>query len=364
MSDPAAAAPAAPKDSFKTRTISVVKGKYEPYMRRSLQSLVLYEANRCLEQRYAQLRPFQRKFALHATASELLQDLGFLDFYQRQEIMFRTIASKEPLAPDLAWRRMKLITREIGASILTPAYRAVLASDEHADKSHDERCDLLLQLMYDDSREGDTASKPHHKEWEFSHNNVFTVYRMYYKGADLDPDIFPAVPPKMVPVPLRKPPNFRLSASAIGINPHPAMAVDLNDEERRAILKEVKDHTELLASFAGIIPDDELLKRKRRLYAALPPVPLPVAGPGMGLVPYERKRRRRRNKAEMEAAAAAKAATAAEGGEEAPAAAAAEEEEGGEEPVKEEEAPAGEEAPAAEAPEEEAFEDAQEDVVV
>jgi hypothetical protein len=46
--------------------------------------------------------------------------------------------------------------------------------------------------------------------------------------------------------------------------------VELSDEERRAILKEVKDHTELLREFAGVIPDDELAARKRALYAALP----------------------------------------------------------------------------------------------
>jgi len=283
------------KDSFKLRAHNAVKGKYESYMRRSLQSIALYEAHRCLEFRYSQLRPFQKKFALYATATELLKDLGFLNFFQRQEIMFRTIASKEPLAPDLAWRRMKLITREINTSILTPAYRAVIQSDENKDKSHDEICDILLQIMYDDSRESHEHSKPHHKEWEFSHNNVFTVYRMYYRGVDLDPNIFAAVPPKMVQVPLRKPPNFRLSASSIGINPTPAAAVDLSDEDRRAMLKEVKDHTELLASFVGVIPDDELVKRKRKLYAALPPVPLPATG-GVPVIEEKRKRKKRRGK--------------------------------------------------------------------
>jgi len=263
-------------DSFKARVHSAIKGNFEPYMRRSLQSIALYEANRCLEFRYSQLRPFQKKFALFATAVEMLKSLDYLTFVQRQEILFRTISSKEPLEPDLAWRRMKLITREISTSILTAEYKEVIESDQNKDKSHDEICDILLQMMYDESRENNETTKPHHKEWEYSHNNVFLVYRIYYKGVDLNPDIFPAIPPTMVSVPLKKPSNFRLSASNAGINL--PSAVDLSDEDRRAMLKEVKDHTELLASFVGVIPDEELLKRKKRLYAALPPVPLPAMG--------------------------------------------------------------------------------------
>jgi len=263
-------------DSFKARVYSAIKGKYEPYMRRSLQSVALYEANRCLEARYSQLRPFQKKYALFATAVELLKSLDYLTFVQRQAILFRTKSSREPLEPNLAWNRMKPIAREIGTSILTAGYREVIESDENKDKSHDEICDLLLQKMYDESKENDETDKPHHKEWEYSHSNLFLVYRIYYKGVDLDPDIFAAVPPTMVSVPLKKPADFRLSASYAGINLPPA--VELSDEDRRAMLKEVKDHTELLASFVGVIPDEELLKRKKRLYAALPQVPLPATG--------------------------------------------------------------------------------------
>jgi hypothetical protein len=62
----------------------------------------------------------------------------------------------------------------------------------------------------------------------------------------------------------------------LAINHDKAKSVALTNEERRAILKEVKDHTKLLREFVGIIPDDELAKRKRALYAALPPVPPPA----------------------------------------------------------------------------------------
>ena len=65
------------------------------------------------------------------------------------------------------------------------------------------------------------------------------------------------------------------STSTSSLTNSKAKFVELSDEERRALLKEVKDHTELLREFVGIIPDNELAERKRALYAALPAVPLP-----------------------------------------------------------------------------------------
>ena len=56
-----------------------------------------------LADQYSSLKPFQRKWALVATAIELLKTLDFLNDYQRQEIMFRTGTSKEQLPPVLAW---------------------------------------------------------------------------------------------------------------------------------------------------------------------------------------------------------------------------------------------------------------------
>jgi len=279
------------KDSFQFRVRNAVNGIYQPSMRRSIQSIALYEADRCLTYRYPQLRPFQKKWALFATAVELLRTLDFLNHYQRQEIMFRTNASKEPLAPDLAWRRMKLITREINSTII-PKAKELIALPENKDKSHDEICKQLLQCMYEESqKESDEKNKPHPPMWEFNHNNVFTVYRIYYRGLGLDPNIFPSIPPKVVEVPLRKPANLRQAANraAGGGDGAPTLNLanmtinagfgrsqpEVSEEERRAMLKEVKDHTELLKEFEGIVSEEELAQRKRALYAALPPVPPP-----------------------------------------------------------------------------------------
>ena len=136
--------------------------------------------------------------------------------------------------------------------------------------------------------------------WEYNHNNVFSVYRIYYRGIAVDPDIFPPVAPREVEVPTKKtdPAPAQAPAAAavavavaatsgaarvsapslpppVAVKSDKVKSVELSDEERRALLKEVKDHTELLREFVGVVPDDELAERKRALYAALPPVPPP-----------------------------------------------------------------------------------------
>ncbi len=163
---------------------------------------------------------------------------------------------------------------------------------------------------------------PHPPLWEFNHYNVFLVYRMYYRGLAVDPNLFPAVPPRFVDVPEKRPDNIRdfvrnniagsesagfgntfmapcvpplenggeagQEASVASSLPDlGTMTIDnsnhnnqhyeeITDEERRALLKEVKDHTELLKEFEGIIPQEELNQRKKALYLALPPVPPPA----------------------------------------------------------------------------------------
>ena len=51
------------------------------------------------------------------------------------------------MPPDLAWKRMKLITREMNQTIL-PKAKALIEQDDNSEKTHDEICDMLLQSMY------------------------------------------------------------------------------------------------------------------------------------------------------------------------------------------------------------------------
>jgi hypothetical protein len=49
---------------------------------------------------------------------------------------------------------------------------------------------------------------------------------------------------------------------------------DDNGEERRAILGEVREHLDILKEFDGLISEEDYAAHKRRLYLALPSVPL------------------------------------------------------------------------------------------
>lgn len=51
---------------------------YHDCMRRSLQSVILYEAKRCIEDELPNLKPFQRKIALMDQANGLIDSLPFL----------------------------------------------------------------------------------------------------------------------------------------------------------------------------------------------------------------------------------------------------------------------------------------------
>lgn len=100
-----------------------------------------------LASRYGQLRPFQRKIALYGTVLELLNTLDFLTDEQRSHIMLRTQASGERLPMDLAWRRMKVLDKEIKTAIL-PKVKGLFEGGLGDGKTHEEICEMVLQSDY------------------------------------------------------------------------------------------------------------------------------------------------------------------------------------------------------------------------
>ncbi len=92
---------------------------------------------------YKRLKAFQRKVALHDTASDIVDTLHFIPAHHRLEIMYRTATSKVMLSPELTWRRMKLIDREIRKTIIPKIMQ--IGSEG---KSHEEICSLYLQKEY------------------------------------------------------------------------------------------------------------------------------------------------------------------------------------------------------------------------
>jgi len=260
------------QETFGDRLATFIGG-YNPSMRRSVQTVVLYEANRVLKERYETLRPFQRKIALFDTCNDIIETIDIIPTYLKPEIMFRTVAGKVPLSPDLAWRRMKLIDREIVKTIV-PLIKPFMALD----KSHDEVCDEFIQNQYEAT--SGVQGKNHPSLWEYSHINIFLAYRMFYKGVSVNPDLPLPRAPREVVVPQQKPKDMREYAnqeasrrSSVNGDDAKDVKITANPEERRAMLKEVRDHLDLLRDFAGVIPQEQLDERKKLLFRALPPVP-------------------------------------------------------------------------------------------
>ena len=115
---------------------------YENGMRRSMQSVILFEARRCVEPRLSSLRPFQRKLAFMDQALALIDSLDFLYPQQKEEILWRTATSKEALSPDIAWKRQQLIGKELKR--LAELVRPFVGKG----RSHEESCDLLEQHLF------------------------------------------------------------------------------------------------------------------------------------------------------------------------------------------------------------------------
>ena len=86
---------------------------YNDCMRRSIQSVILFEARRCIEAEMSNLKPFQRKIALMDQAQGLIDSLPFLMPHQREEILWRTATSKEQLNGDIAYKRIQQINKEL-----------------------------------------------------------------------------------------------------------------------------------------------------------------------------------------------------------------------------------------------------------
>lgn len=288
--------------SFPERLAEAIGGRYSAAMRRSVQTVVLYEANRCLKDRYSALRPFQRKIALYDTAVDLINTVEVIPPYLRNEIMYRTASGKLPLSADLAWRRMKLIDREIH-KIIIPKIKPFLSSG----KDHKDICSEFIQDQYEIV--SGVKGKKHPAVWEYSHLNIFLAYKMYYEKGQLNPHLPPARDPDPNRVvPNKKPPggeyppgattglkeedenseekklksngkdistgkenlDGKLSKHKSEVSP-PRPKTEA--EERRALLQEVREHLELLKEFEGVIPASEMSKRKKELFMSLPSAP-------------------------------------------------------------------------------------------
>lgn len=231
---------------------------------------------------------FQKKAALLSCAIDIVKTLTFLPDFGRDEIMYRTASGKQQLSVDLAWRRMKQIDREIRRAIV-PKIKELMAPSQ----SHGEVCQNYLQSEYE--MVSNQPGKPAPSNWEFTHDNNFLAYRMFYTGDDYDKTIPPAIDPNPGRVlPTQRPDddddldefvkkrrrdsedlNDATSQTVSEDHKHGSHTRMLPAPKRRALLKEVKEHLEILREFEGadIVPEAELRKKKLQLFYSLPDVP-------------------------------------------------------------------------------------------
>ncbi|CAB9524464.1 expressed unknown protein [Seminavis robusta] len=292
------------KDRLKALMLGI-NGTYDPAHRRSLQSVIMYEAQRCVKSKLPTLRPFQRKIAFYDQAVALLESLEFVPPHHQAEVMWRTATSRDAMDPDIAWKRSRLLEKELSnlAEKIKPFVGEGLLT-------HQQACDAMVQDMYENSqKEAGEESKSGEKpaNWEHAHNNVMLVFRLYYKFSEPDPDFPPAKPAIPIVVPAEKPPKMDPQASFLVHNnatkvplaassplrmPNQskltfvggALAAPDPIAERSRVLKEVRDHLDLLKEFEGVIPEEDIQSRKRELFDALPPAPPPFEGKKAKLV--------------------------------------------------------------------------------
>ncbi len=133
-------------DSWVSRLRHAIgPGGYVDQMRRSVQSVVLYEAYRAVEPCMNTLRPFQRKAAYLEQCTHLLKQLvdeGVLLQHQSAEIMYRTMSSQAPLDGTAAITRHRGLQQEL--ETLAEAIKPFWVTG----RSHEEAVDRLAHHFF------------------------------------------------------------------------------------------------------------------------------------------------------------------------------------------------------------------------
>jgi hypothetical protein len=134
--------------------------------------------------------------------------------------------------------------------------------------------------------------KPFPLNWEHAHNHVIMCFRLYYHGDAFDLNFPAPVSPREIIIPTERPtgkPKLK-AGGARGpvsmttgarddhephLDVHELLGENKDAEKRVSKLQEVRMHLDLLKEFEGLISEEELARRKRELYAAMPGPPPP-----------------------------------------------------------------------------------------
>jgi hypothetical protein len=220
---------------------------YMCYMRRSLQTIMLYEAKRCIRSRLSGLRPFQKRALLLGQVYKLLDaiPLDLLNPHQKEQILWRTQKDGKQLDDVTAWKRAKIIERDLAKTLQEFKPFPVQGT------THQESVNLFVQASYvsaciakqsssqtnirwfpcfvtntnlcylftysqqyahsnlpqknvnDLPREMSIEPPP---QWEYLHNHTLATLRLYFIGDQLDPTFPPPLPSiDDIPVPIERP---------------------------------------------------------------------------------------------------------------------------------------------------------------
>ena len=115
---------------------------YQPYMRRSMHTIVLYEAKRCITPRLSRLRPFQKRALLLSMVHNVLWEIDFMTAADKESVLWKTQRSREQLDAVTAWKRCKLIQRDLDKLLLEiPRYMAPM-------RPHSVAVEMMVQAMF------------------------------------------------------------------------------------------------------------------------------------------------------------------------------------------------------------------------
>ena len=115
---------------------------YQPYMRRSMQTIVLYEAKRCIAPRVSRLRPFQKRALLLSIVYSVLREIDFMTSSDKEAVLWKTQRSREQLDDVTAWKRCKIIQRDLNKLLLEiPQYTV-------PGRPHGIAVDMMVQGMF------------------------------------------------------------------------------------------------------------------------------------------------------------------------------------------------------------------------
>ena len=107
-----------------------------------MQTVVLYEAQRCIAPRVSRLRPFQKRALLMSMVYNILSEIDFMTPGDKEAVLWKTQRSQEQLDPVTAWKRCRIIERDLSKLLRQmPRYMS-------PDRPHGVAVDMLVQAIF------------------------------------------------------------------------------------------------------------------------------------------------------------------------------------------------------------------------